>query len=438
MSSRLTEGGLYATLIEQILFLILIYKKNKDEKKTKLFIKTILFVLFLTGLMTLEISIHIHIIYQYISILIAGTFFQIWIYKHDIKYSLLIEVIFLSLKSMSVTISICLLTLVLDLYGRFADMSGNVLLIGILMADFVLLLLILVSKKLLKNIQNRVSISNWLIIFIPIVLNLILMMFIEDKIYNWESPSTESSIFMLALSFFMIFGMLCNIGISEYYLKVREIEHKARINMEEMQIRYDYYRGMKEDMDEVRKLHHDIKNHLFVLEETSLSESKTSYIGQLHEKIQNFESRYDTGNEFLDVVLHKKKKLAEKRSIRFDVQIYLDNSYGIADIDLCTIFTNAIDNAIEECEQLPEDQERILLIRTKKVNSFFSITFENSLRNDRESDINKRMETSKSDKKRHGFGMNNIKDALGKYDGEYSVCAKNGMFFLYIIIPCKM
>lgn len=60
-----------------------------------------------------------------------------------------------------------------------------------------------------------------------------------------------------------------------------------------------------------------------------------------------------------------------------------------------------------------------------------SILIENSMAVSRDT----HQATSKQDSFLHGFGINNIKEAVGRYDGTCTIESEQGRFLLKITIP---
>ena len=64
-------------------------------------------------------------------------------------------------------------------------------------------------------------------------------------------------------------------------------------------------------------------------------------------KLNKIETYIDTGNKFLDIILNDKYKKALKYNISIDIDANLKLTNWIDDFDLCTLFGNLLDNAIE-------------------------------------------------------------------------------------------
>ena len=92
-------------------------------------------------------------------------------------------------------------------------------------------------------------------------------------------------------------------------------------------------------------------------------------------------------------------------------------------VDVCSIFANAMDNAIEACDKLSEESEKWIRLELKKTDKFFSIKLSNTMSGDEKI------------KNLHGYGTQNMKAAISKYDGIEKTDADGGVYTLSIMIP---
>ena len=81
-------------------------------------------------------------------------------------------------------------------------------------------------------------------------------------------------------------------------------------------------------------------------------------------------------------------------------------------MDLNTIYANIIDNAINSCEKC---KDRHIKIQTKSDNQYQIIKFTNSCIHTIE--INDTFISSNKESDEHGYGLDNIKKTVKKYDG---------------------
>ena len=150
------------------------------------------------------------------------------------------------------------------------------------------------------------------------------------------------------------------------------------------------------------------------------------YIDRISEKkVHNI--IYSVGHPIADAIINDSyEKLASERNIDFQIMGKLPKSDDLSDIDICIIFSNLLNNAVEAIKKFPEDIQASLNVFINVIELDLVITVENSsLPYDRQNiaDIN----TSKPDHINHGFGLKNIKSTVKKYDGYFSLEYQNDM-----------
>ena len=87
-------------------------------------------------------------------------------------------------------------------------------------------------------------------------------------------------------------------------------------------------------------------------------------------------------------------------------------------------------------EEIPMS-ESLIQLKAGKVRGFLSIVCENSIRKTQAENIKKfkQLETTKTDRNKHGYGIKNIESVVRKYGGELSIAVVDDMFCLSVIIP---
>lgn len=136
-----------------------------------------------------------------------------------------------------------------------------------------------------------------------------------------------------------------------------------------------------------------------------------------------------TGNLVLDTILNVENKKAVQLGIKYDVKLNVSESINIASVDLSRILYNAIDNAIEACEKV---KEKYILVSVSSDSGLLKIVVENT---SQPVEINdNKIKSTKSDKKKHGYGIASIKSALKNNNGLISFDYNNGIFVCRIIM----
>lgn len=250
---------------------------------------------------------------------------------------------------------------------------------------------------------------------------------------------------------FLILGMLSELDDTDYNIMVMisciglfggtflALYLYARSQQQNQIIRYQeqaeqQMRFQLQHMDEtilsqnkLRALRHDMNSHLIALESYFDHDDITGgkqYISTLVDQFQQTAPSINTGNNALDAILSAKRSLAESKGIAFHTSITVQKDLPIAPEDCSVIFGNALDNALEACDRLPEDSEKLIEIFLQQDATSINCKITNTAPPNDE----KNFATSKADKANHGFGMKNIKEALEKYPSLYNFKQQENQF----------
>ena len=206
----------------------------------------------------------------------------------------------------------------------------------------------------------------------------------------------------------------------------------------------DYINQYKKNQNETRAFRHDIINNLSMLS-AMMNEKKydevEEHLEALLGEVKGMSPKYVTGDEMLDCIVGMKSSKMDEEGIDFTIDGVADGGLGMKPVDVCSIFANAMDNAIEACEKLPEEKEKRIQLIMKRTERFFSIKLINSMSDDENSGAAGKLFgeggriTTKKDKNLHGFGTQNMKAAISRYDGMLKAEAEDGIFTLSIMIP---
>ena len=299
----------------------------------------------------------------------------------------------------------------------------------ILVSRILLLAFTLLLKQILKPFSEIAKRKN---VWVPVICGFIILMSIE-VVYSLSYQYGESAYLMgglLALAGVAIVGVMLYVYSARYLYSVQK-EREERLKVEVLEKQFAYYQEKQRDEERVRSIYHDMKNHLLLLQaQAGNGQEVQKSIQELQSQIQEYENYHHTGNEFLDIIIRDKAKTAQEKQIDFNAVISFEDGAFIELLDISTIFGNALDNAIEASEKLPEDH-RLITVRANRVRDMLVIIVENNAA----SELSISGGTTKEDTFSHGFGLPNIKKAVERYGGQCSIKTENGMFILKILIP---
>jgi sensor histidine kinase regulating citrate/malate metabolism len=215
-------------------------------------------------------------------------------------------------------------------------------------------------------------------------------------------------------------------------------ELQARTEMEAiktiLQRHYQQYQMSSDNMELLKREFHDLKHLILAIKMEKDPEKKAGYLTQMEESIALQEAFIKTENSVLDTVLTTKGIYCAQNGIKFTCLGDGKLLEFIHAIDICSIFGNALDNAIESAKKQNELEKRLINVSLYESNGFIMIEFENYFENELEMKGNIPI-TTKKDKFLHGYGLKSIRIAAEKYGGTMTINTDNNWFTLRILIP---
>ncbi len=197
---------------------------------------------------------------------------------------------------------------------------------------------------------------------------------------------------------------------------------------------YAQYQQFKVNNDQMQQVYHDIKHLIHYIRSVSGSQKYEKALQDLEHIVSNYEAQYDTGNSVLDVMLSNKKMLC--RSEQITMECYVDaREMGFLDaMHICSIFGNALDNAIEYERQIEETEKRLIKVSVFSENRFLMIHISNYCEQIIPISLEE-PQTTKLNPEMHGYGIKGIRLAVEQYDGHMNIKQENNWFIVSILIP---
>lgn len=246
------------------------------------------------------------------------------------------------------------------------------------------------------------------LLFIPILSVIGLSGVFYAECRNSDSILTEMSVFVfLAMN-------LISFYVYDSYVRMSENLRKISLADQKKQLDYEHYKLLQSSYNSSRELMHDIKHHLAVIQGMTNADDIHSYVTALS-KQPIFDSRRKlTGNRIIDIVINQKSEECQKKNITFKFEHNQTDFSFMEETDVCCIFANLLDNAVESAQK---SAEKYVDCKLYKNNQLYFIEISNSCDN-RPTAEKTHLITSKKDKYRHGIGMMSVKDTVKKYHGD--------------------
>lgn len=218
----------------------------------------------------------------------------------------------------------------------------------------------------------------------------------------------------------VLLGLLyTNIVVIYYTNRIREQAMEKRtweIAEHHYAMQQEYYDQMRIQQEETRALWHDISKYL----RASQVDNSGHAVAQVQEMLNTIPFVVDVNNRIVSVILNEYYQIAKTAGIMLEMDVQVPSELFVAATDLYVLIGNTMDNAIEACAHLPEDQ-RIISLKLRAHNNilFYEVT-------------NPYEETYllQAKSKYHGYGLKNVSRCVERYSGTVDVQKRNGMFCL--------
>lgn len=236
-----------------------------------------------------------------------------------------------------------------------------------------------------------------------------------------------SAVLIVPIFMVLIIYLLFNCISKQYFENISLLMEK------QVEQQVEHYKKINKLTDDLREFRHDYKNHMICLQ--SLLNNKQynealSYVKSItNQEILN-SNKFFSGNQIADAILTDKNELAQKNNCK----IIFDGSVSdeISVSNLCTILSNALDNSIEACSKIDSDETQIIDVKCVASELIQIIRISNP-----NPDNNAVTETSKADRKNHGFGLSNIRRTVERMDGQMIISSQYPTFVLEIEFKVK-
>ncbi len=241
----------------------------------------------------------------------------------------------------------------------------------------------------------------------------------------YELISVMSFIGIVCIVAFIVYVQMANVKMEQLLVTERELK----------KMQQQYYAVLLERESDTRKYRHDMNNHLLCLHELSKEEKVEDiklYIEEMKKDFSVIQKKcYATGNDIMDILLNF--HLSDLQDTDISVMGQCTKKPVLSEVEFCTVFSNMIQNAVEEVKR-QQEKKKYIKVKIKQGNQYLSITVKNSsklLWDKKEKDLT----TVKKDKKNHGIGIGNIIETAEKNGGSFELTGDGTEVTAILLLP---
>lgn len=306
-------------------------------------------------------------------------------------------------------------------------------------------------KKSFYGRELRLDRMDLLFLMLPSFVGMLLCALLRAILYNVKEnrmqmifeEHRELHIIVPLISLLSLISILLSAKVFRKMAEEGEEKLRLQIYKERMRSMDAHMKDIEQLYRSVRGIKHDMRHYIadigMLLKTTSPTPEMLAqfdcYVRGLEHAVEVHDMKYQTGNPVTDVIINRYEALAAEKQTSFESDFIFPESFGISVFDLSVILNNALENALEACERMPEGKRRYITLHSFCRGNMFFVEVQNSfcgfLLHQKEEN---RLKTTKEDKELHGFGLKNIENCAEKYYGRAEYSAQNGEFQLCVML----
>ena len=274
------------------------------------------------------------------------------------------------------------------------------------------------------DINRYRNLSSEMVVIISVLSSLLLV----ASVYEQASMNQEKATTLLLSVLDIVLLFILNFS---YYATYKNIESRHKITNLEVQKTLEDAERMsiaidQNNREELEKLRHDIKNqfsYVDIMLQQGNTEEARKYIGDYLNTSNPVLNSFSCSNKVINSIINLELTKAKIKKIKIDVKVVVPPALPFEDIDLVSLLTNMIDNAIENFYSEGKD---VITVRIMKQNDFIRFIVSNPINLEK---VNLRNLTRTSKVGRgHGYGTKIIKNIANAYNGYVDFSIEDNRF----------
>ncbi|MBQ6815414.1 MAG: GHKL domain-containing protein [Lachnospiraceae bacterium] len=353
----------------------------------------------------------------------------IFLYNEKISSILISSIWIIVIMSMLDSMSVVLMDLLNDL---FEYNNKDVSRIG---AASVSLLVVFIFAKIYNKKYNEgiktVGIGN---ILLFTLLTFVDMLIVMDMAFVTLTENQRNFRMIYAIAFILaILGIFLQLGaVIMLFIQRNVYKEKKLVTEKYLNEQKYHYEYLEKRETETKKFRHDLSNHMQLLSELAKKgnyDEFDNYLETININIEKFANYKTVQNGIVDAILNQYYSKAKQYGIEMEIKGRFPLDCAIDAYDLCTIFSNVLSNAVEAAI---EADEKEIYVECRYTEKDIIIVVENTFKDEGQFGDGK-IKTRKENVDYHGYGLENIRESIEKYNGMLNIKIDGSVFKLTIL-----
>ena len=280
-------------------------------------------------------------------------------------------------------------------------------------------------RKKLLYIYRQMQSGYGMITCISILTFVMMTFLLLYNAYHKEKNASHIFIMTVCYLFMLIVYMLLF-----YFMAQANHAHQLRLMQMHEQLLMAQMESYEKIERSARQTRHDFRHHNMVVMELAERQDYEGILTYLteYERIEDEKlDRIFSKNYAVNSLISAYMRKAEQNGIDMDADIRLDKTLCVSDVDLVSIFSNILENAVHGCTQ--SDGTRRIAIVAQQKNSMILLKCENSCKDDIHF-----CNGIPQAKDHEGIGVESILNIVEKYNGDVHFTAEDGVFSCSVLL----
>lgn len=294
----------------------------------------------------------------------------------------------------------------------FVLVSGSSKLLFFFVAYFV-------SKLSIKENKENLKLNKTNMLFFLPMASILIMGGMSYIALKYELDEYAYILFVVG-TILLMYSNIVVFLVHESVLQTQAENTSLKLQKQKSEIDTEYYSILQNQYENSNILIHDIKRHLLSIKELSNEkdfEGINKYIDNLYENYQIKYLRIYSDNKLINAIINRYMNTCKDKTIDFYCDIRdIDFSF-MSDNDITSLLDNLLENAIEATQNA---NNKKIELTVKPINTNYIVINAWNYCSSAPNLKDGKLQTTKSNKFIHGYGIKSIERIAKQYDGNVS------------------
>lgn len=397
-----------------IVFLFGTFFTRRENRKTISWITYVIFGLILIFLSLQPALTFLRTLYW----IIGGTILALLLFESKPLPSFFVSLSYVVICALT-EVAVMLLLSLFNLENQEVMQNGDVRSLFIIICHIVELLLIVGVRFITGCFSAKLSVRVLFPACPSLSISILFCCLLASEISSSSDINPFYIIVAIGLLYTSILVLLYTIKIQAH----QAAQHDLELVNHHYAMQKEYYEQLHSQQEQTRALWHDISKYIRAVEAETASGSSLS---QLQDMVNSIASVVDVQNQVVSVILNEYVQLAKDSNTTLTLDVQIPEQLPITAADLYILFGNTLDNALEACATLPENERQI----------FFQLRMHNQMLFYRISNPYSDNHPKRKRNQFHGYGLKNVQECIKRNNGRVEITSGDHLFVVSVLINC--